>query len=238
MEVLPMAEATHGRLAGIWRDWRGFLVFVAIMLVVRSAVADWNNVPSGSMMPAILIGDRILVDKLAYDLRVPFTLHRVARWRDPARGDIVTFVSPEDGRLFVKRVIGMPGETVMLDGNRLTVDGEPAAYAALDEADITALGLSQVTGFVFLREMVDGTEHVVMLDQRATYHGHHSFGPVEVPLGHYLMLGDNRDHSGDSRNIGFVSRDRILGRAHGVAFSLDHDNYFIPRGGRFFEDLE
>jgi signal peptidase I len=238
MAKAPMAEAAHGRLGGVWRDWRGFLLFVAIMLVVRSAVADWNNVPSGSMMPAILIGDRILVDKLAYDLRVPFTLRRVARWRDPERGDIVTFVSPEDGRLFVKRVIGMPGEIVTLERNRLIVDGLPAAYSALDDADIAALGMSQVAGFVFLREMVEGTEHVVMLDHSATYHAHHSFGPVEVPPDHYLMLGDNRDHSGDSRNIGFVSRDRILGRAHGVAFSLDHGNYFMPRGGRFFEDLQ
>jgi signal peptidase I len=232
-----MSDAAQPPRTGPLRDWRGFLVFIVVMLLVRSAVADWNNVPSGSMMPAILVGDRILVDKLAYDLRVPFTLRRVARWRDPERGDIVTFRSPEDERLFVKRIIGMPGETVTLVRNQLLIDGEPARYAELDDAEIATLGLQKTRNFVFLRESYAHTEHVIMIDGSLVHHGHHSFGPVEIPPGHYLMLGDNRDHSGDSRNIGFISRDRILGRAHGVAFSLNYENYYMPRGDRFFEDL-
>ena len=90
------------RAAKLWRDWRGLVFFVAIMLVFRSAVADWNQVPSGSMKPGILDGDRIVVDKLAWGLRLPFTDTRLARWSAPARGDVVTFENPLDGRLFVK----------------------------------------------------------------------------------------------------------------------------------------
>ena len=82
------------RLATLWREWRGFALFVAVMLVFRSAIADWNQVPSGSMQPTILPGDRIVVDKLAYDLRVPFTLTRISQWSAPERGDVITFPSP------------------------------------------------------------------------------------------------------------------------------------------------
>ena len=115
----------------IWRDWRGLLLFVAIMLVFRSAVADWNQVPSGSMKPGILDGDRIVVDKLAWDLRVPFTDLRIAQWSNPARGDVVTFVNPLDGRLFVKRVVAVPGDVVELRMKQLIVNGERARYTRL-----------------------------------------------------------------------------------------------------------
>ena len=101
----------------LWRDWRGFVVFIFVMVIFRSAVADWNQVPSGSMLPSILIGDRVVVDKLAYDLRVPLTLTRVARWDNPQRSDIVTFQSPKDGLLLIKRVIGIPGDIVSLQDN-------------------------------------------------------------------------------------------------------------------------
>ncbi|MFV2089891.1 MAG: signal peptidase I, partial [Pseudomonadales bacterium] len=107
----------NNRLYTIWRDWQGFILFIAVMLIFRSAIADWNQVPSGSMVPTILVGDRIVVDKLAYDLRIPFTLQRIFRWGEPQRGDIVTFPSPEDERLLVKRVIGIPGDEITLVDN-------------------------------------------------------------------------------------------------------------------------
>ena len=124
-----MTERTMSdRLHGIWRDWRGFLLFIAVMLVFRSAIADWNQVPSGSMQPTILIGDRIVVDKLAYDLRIPFTLRRLARWHEPERGDVVTFPSPKNEQLLVKRIVGIPGDVVSLSDNVLTINGEQASY--------------------------------------------------------------------------------------------------------------
>ena len=225
------------RLPRLWKEWRGFLLFVAVMMVFRSAIADWNQVPSGSMKPSILVGDRIVVDKLAYDLRVPFTLLRIARWSDPARGDVVTFPSPKDERLFVKRVIGLPGDEVELRDNHLIVNGEQATYRPLTPSEIEALPIEHKSRYRFLHEDILGTSHVVMLNAPGRASGYQSFPQVKVPAGHYLMLGDNRDDSGDFRVIGWVDRDRILGRAHAIAFSLDYEHFYAPRFDRFFESL-
>lgn len=210
------------------REWRGFILFVLVMLVFRSAVADWNQVPSGSMLPAILVGDRIVVDKLAYDLRIPFTQRRIARWADPARGDVVTFTSPEDERLLVKRVIGLPGDLVGMVDNRLTINGEPLDYRPLQRRG----------SFLRFEERLPDSVRSVVVQAAVSGSRADSFAPVQVPSGHYLMLGDNRDHSRDSRAFGFVARERILGRATAVAFSLDYENHYAPRTDRFLADLD
>ena len=231
--TLPMRD----KLRKIWRDWRGFLMFVAVMLVFRSAIADWNQVPSGSMQPTILAGDRIVVDKLAYDLRVPFTLTRVSHWSAPARGDVVTFPSPVDDRLFVKRVIGVPRDVVELRRNRLTVNGIAATYEALTKGEVATLPIDVPPSYDVFRETLLGSSRVVMVRRSPPTPAYSSFGPVTVPEGGYLVLGDNRDNSGDFRRIGIVSRERVLGRAHAIAFSLNYDNYYLPRLRRFFTDL-
>ena len=225
------------RLAKIWREWRGFALFVAVMLVFRSAIADWNQVPSGSMQPTILPGDRIVVDKLAYDLRVPFTLTRISQWSAPERGDVITFPSPLDERLFVKRVVGMPGDTVELRRNRLSINGVPATYEPLTEAEMRTLPLQPSSSYKLFRETVLESSRIIMVRKSSIDPGYSSFGPVVVPDDHYLVLGDNRDNSGDFRRIGPVARDRVLGRAHAIAFSLNYDNYYAPRIDRFFTDL-
>jgi len=207
------------------------------MLLFRSAIADWNHVPSGSMKPTILVGDRIVVDKLAYDLRLPFTLHRLARWNEPARGDVVTFESPQDGRLLVKRVVGLPGDVVEMRNNRLTVNGNPAGYEALTPQEASAYQLPNPRGYQFYRERVDRQSWVVMFRRQKLNDARQSFNAVTVPEGQYLVLGDNRDDSADFRVIGWVERERVLGRAHTVAFSLNYDNYYAPRLNRFFEPL-
>ncbi len=227
----------HSRLRTFWLDWRGFFAFIAIMLVFRSAIADWNQVPSGSMKPSILIGDRILVDKLAYDLRVPFTLTRITAWSDPKRGDVVTFPNPVDERLFVKRVIGLPGDIVELRRNELIVNGVPATYSPLSSEEIAEIEIPNKSQYRFLHESWGDMNHVMMLIPSRHMSRYQSFGPIKVPQGNYLMLGDNRDNSGDFRKIGWVERERILGRAHAIAFSLDYDHYYSPRGDRFFKDL-
>lgn len=238
-------------LRNFWHEWRGFLLFVALMLVIRSAVADWNQVPSGSMKPNILEGDRIVVNKLAYDLRVPFTLIRLDHWADPQRGDVVTFDSPQDERLFVKRVIGTPGDVVELRANHLIVNGEAATYQPLRADEIVKLPTPHAECYQFFHESIAGQSHVIMLEPndapsfaRLPSHcvvrqnvGYDTFGPVTVPPGNYLMLGDNRDDSGDFRMIGMVERRRVLGRAHAIAFSLDYEHYYLPRLDRFFVDL-
>src|SRR3954470_13614686 len=103
-------------------------VFLAMLLVIsslRSAVADWNDVPTGSMKPTIQEGDRVVVNKLAYDLKIPFTMIEVVKWGDPERGDMVAPCSPADGVRLVKRVIGLPGDEVALVDNHLFINGKP-----------------------------------------------------------------------------------------------------------------
>src|SRR6186713_1674686 len=113
----------------LWKEYRGAFVFLLLMLCFRSAWADWVTVPTGSMNPTILEGDRVLVDKHAFGLRVPFTLVHLTFGEDPVRGDIVVFDSPKTGTSLVKRVIGVPGDVVRLDGEELYVNGQPAAYS-------------------------------------------------------------------------------------------------------------
>ncbi len=225
------------RMRTIWRDWRGFVLFIAIMLVFRSAIADWNQVPTGSMLPTILVGDRIVVDKLAYDLRIPFTLTRLARWHEPERGDVVTFPSPENEQLLVKRIVGIPGDVVAMENNVLTINGERAVYTPVEDAELPPTTVREPFRYRFFHESILGDDRMIMLHEARYASNKSSFGPVTVPAGSYLMLGDNRDNSQDSRYIGFVTRDRILGRAESIAFSLDYDNYYQPRTDRFFASL-
>lgn len=187
------------RLLKFWRDWRGLLVFFAVMILFRSAVADWNQVPSGSMKPGILDGDRIVVDKLAWDLRLPFTTVRVAGWSHPARGDVVTFDNPVDGRLFIKRVVAVPGDRVEWNRNRLTVNGEAANYVPLEAGEIGALPVEDTSRHRFYRESLHGTTRVVMLDGRPG-----AQDPREVTLSR--LLGPPTRHC-----------ERYVGRAAGVA---------------------
>ena len=190
------------------------------------------------MIPSILEGDRIVVDKLAYDLRVPFTLVRVARWADPKRSDVVTFESPEDGRLLVKRVVGVPGDIVQLLNTRLIVNGEEAAYMPIPASRLPAPASHLPASLQVADENVLGESRMVMRHVRPHPQVVTNFGPIEVPQDQYLMLGDNRDNSQDFRIIGFVNRDLILGKANAIAFSLDYENFYTPRGDRFFRELE
>lgn len=212
--------------AKLWRENRGLLLFAVLMIVLRSAVADWNSVPTGSMQPAIVEGDRIFVNKAAYDLRVPLTHLSVFKLGDPQRGDIVVFDSRAAGLRLVKRVIGLPGETVEMRDNRLTIDGVDAGYSRIEHDG----------GAVFATESVRGaTQRVRWAPARGA--GLASFGPVRVPAGHYLVLGDNRDDSADSRVHGFVPRAEIVGRSRTVVLSLDYDRRYRPRADRFFLGL-
>ena len=226
------------RLWNIWRDWRAFVIFILLMLLFRSAIADWNHVPSGSMKPGILEGDRLVVDKIAYDVRWPFTLTRISRWGHPNRGDIVTFPSPESEDLLIKRVIGIPGDRIELRENQLIVNGVEATYTMLDDSELQRYPVAMRTYYNILYEDLLGDRRIIMVAKRRSRdHAPSTFREIEVPPGSYFMMGDNRDRSSDSRKIGFIVRDRVIGRAHTVAFSLDINNYFVPRFRRFFTEL-
>jgi signal peptidase I len=233
-----MATTTKpiSKSAKFWREWRGSFAFLFLMLVFRSAWADWMHVPSGSMNPTIVEGDRILVDKHVYGLRLPWTLIRLTDGREPRRGEIVVFDSPTDGISLVKRLIGEPGDVVALDEEGLVVNGERAHYAPGDVAHLAPMLDSTKTAEPRnYRESGVVAEHDV-LDM--PYLASREFGPVRVPEGMYLMLGDNRDNSSDSRFIGFVPRRNIVGRASSVPVSFNPENFYLPRRNRWFVPLE
>ena len=225
------------RLASLLPENRSVLIFFGLMLVFRSAVADWMYVPSGSMNPTIVEGDRVLVDKAAYGWRIPFTTVRLTRGDDPQRGDIVIFASPEDDETLIKRVVGLPGDTIEMRNERLLINGRELAYApSAAVADPELPSATRAQEHVYARENLADREHAIMLLPRRTVA--RSFGPIVVPDGQYLMLGDSRDNSKDSRYIGYVPRDRIVGRAFRVAYSLDAERWYRPRGDRLFRPLD
>ena len=225
-------------LARRWwhQNIRPLLILALVMFSARSSLADWNVVPSGSMQPTILVGDRVLVNKLAYDLKVPFTTWHIAKWSNPQRGDIVVFFSPKDGTRLIKRVIGLPGDTVELRNDRLLINGQPMDYTALEPQIPGQLSGPERARGIFATEQLPLHAHAVMAINGIP--AMRSFGPVHVPDGHYFMMGDNRDNSFDSRYFGTVDRSQIVGRATSVVLSLDKSNYWLPRWSRTGQSLD
>lgn len=211
-----------------WQDNKVFLVFVVLMLVFRSALADWNEVPTGSMKPTILEGDRILVNKMAYDIRLPFSHISLLKISDPQRGDIIVFDSAVSGKRLVKRVVGLPGDIVALQNNVLYLNGERLEYERVSST-------YAVTAATDSLENLAGVEHFVRRESGGSSMS--NFQPVKVPQGQYLVLGDNRDNSADSRVIGMVPRNEIVGRSKTVVLSFNYENFYIPRSERFFHTL-
>lgn len=218
-----------------WTEWlRSVLLIVLLITSFRSAVADWNDVPTGSMKPTIFEGDRIVVNKLAYDLKIPFTLRRLLAWDNPKRGDIVVLYSPVDGKRLVKRVVGVPGDTLAMVNDRLIVNEEVVSYAPPAE-DLIAGRTAGMEGRLIASEILSGTAHAVMITR-----GRHcmpSFSPVVIPQSTYFVMGDNRNESYDSRFFGTVPRNKIVGRATIVAASVDPERHFRPRWDRFLHPL-
>src|SRR5258706_14526689 len=152
------------RVANLLRTNKSLLVFFVLMAVFRSAVADWMYVPSGSMNPTIVEGDRILVDKAAYGLRIPFTTVRLTQGNDPQRGDIAIFPSPEDGTTLVKRIIGLPGDTIEMRDDALLVNGVATDYdATFDVADKDLPGSTKHENHRYLTEKLAGHSHSIMV---------------------------------------------------------------------------
>jgi len=178
----------------LFRENRGLLLFLSGMFVFRSAVADWNHIPSGSMEPTLQVGDRVLVDHRAYSWRLPFTRVHLAERATPKAGEIITFASPVDGERLIKRVVAVAGDSIAARRGVLYVNREAAGLA-----------------------------------------GRIEFGPIDIPAGQVFVMGDNRDHSFDSRSWGPLPVERIYGRAVKVVASLDG---VTPRGDRFWVDLQ
>tara|TARA_B100000767_G_C19656063_1_gene488941 strand:+ start:232 stop:906 length:675 start_codon:yes stop_codon:yes gene_type:complete len=204
-----------------FKENQSFIVFILLMLVFRSAIADWNDVPTGSMQPTIVEGDRIFINKIAYDLRLPFSLHSLIKIGDPKANDIIVFESKAAKKRLVKRVIGVPGDTVSMVNNKLLINGQALSYQVLNQTMHQTIS----------REEFKHSSHQIRLNNMHSNLA--NFSLVTVPDNHYLVLGDNRDNSADSRVIGFVPRSEIIGRSTKVVVSFDYTNYFLPRAERF-----
>ncbi|WP_343630376.1 signal peptidase I [Roseateles sp.] len=213
---------------------RNFLLLMAGFLFFRTAIADWNPVPSGSMRPTILEGDVVFVERVAYDWKVPLTEISLRRVDDPHRGDVVTFSSPRDGTRLIKRVVAIPGDTVELRGDRLIINGEPARYAPVEEVTEPVAPGVALRGVREIEEW-GGQRRVVQFLPEVN--ARRDFGPLQVPADAYFMMGDNRDNSEDSRFIGLVQRRQIIGQAHRVLVSADITGHWAPRWDRFAAPL-
>ncbi len=209
---------------------RSFFPIFLIVLVLRSFVAEPFRIPSGSMMPTLLIGDFILVNKFGYGIRLPVIDTKIVELGAPKRGDVVVFRSPENPATpFIKRVVGLPGDQIAYYNKTLYVNGEAADQ--VDLGSYSASGSSaSMTGASLRTEDLNGHVHKILIQPRSPT----VEGKMVVPEGHYFVLGDNRDNSRDSRFWGTVPDELLIGRAfliwmswdwgHGIAWSRIGDS--------------
>jgi len=179
-------------------------IVVAILLAmfIRTFVVQAFKIPSGSMKETLQIGDHILVNKFIYGVKIPFVGATLVPIKDPRRGDIIVFKFPEDpDKDFIKRVVGVAGDTIQVQDKHLMVNGQPAEYA----------------------QAVFKDPHVIPTGVQPR----DNFGPFTVPEGQVFVMGDNRDHSYDSRFWGPVSLDAVRGKAFIIYWSWDNDNYDV-----------
>ena len=208
-----------------WLDWTaGLFPVILIVFLLRSFLFEPFKIPSGSMIPTLLVGDLILVNKFDYGIRLPVINHKIIANKDPARGDVVVFRYPPDPRLdYIKRVVGLPGDEVAYLNKVLTVNGQRIDTAPLpDFYDEDSRRYAQQ-----FSEKLAGVEHRILIDKDrpAFIPGVQNFPngdacrysgegvTCKVPAGHYFMMGDNRDNSVDSRYWGFVPDRNLVGRA-------------------------
>jgi len=198
---------------------RSLFPVLLIVLLFRSFLFEPFKIPSGSMIPTLLIGDFILVNKYAYGLRLPVLNTKFLSVGEPRRGDVVVFRYPVDpGVNFIKRMVGLPGDTITYRLKQLYVNGAP--IDAVDEGAYDAADVKCSTprpDAERMQENLGGVKHDILLHQASPGRD----GQWVVPEGHYFVMGDNRDRSNDSREWGFVPEENLMGRAVGIWMNFD-----------------
>jgi signal peptidase I len=192
-----------GKKKGAFREYtEAAAIAILLALFIRTFVVQAFKIPSGSMEPTLLVGDHILVNKFIYGIKIPFTNDTIIPISKPKRGDVTVFIYPVDkSKDFIKRVIGLPGDTIEIIGNKIHINGEEYK----DE-----------NGF-YSREG----------NGSGRYIGKANFGPITVPEGHLFVMGDNRNHSYDSRFWGFVPIHSVKGKAFIIYWSWPHWERFL-----------
>jgi signal peptidase I len=196
---------------------RAFFPVILIVFVLRSFVVEPFRIPSGSMLPSLQVGDFILVNKFAYGLRLPVVNLKILDLGAPERGDVAVFRYPRDESVnYIKRIIGLPGDHIVYEDKKLYINGEP-----MEQSGATSYTVQQNGTVLYeaarLTERLDGVEHAILLSPQPD----HSAREYTVPEGHYFVMGDNRDHSNDSRYWGVVPEENLVGEAFLIWFSWD-----------------
>ena len=209
-----------------------------LVLVFRGFIFEPFRVPSNSMMPTLLTGDFILVNKFDYGLRLPLLNSKIIDFSKPERGDVIVFRYPNyehtagySGVDFIKRVVALPGDTISYEKDQLTINGETVVYRKIGAYQGVDSGKA-MSGYRQVRELIDHADHDILLHPL----GHsRELSKTTVPEGHYFVMGDNRSHSSDSRFWGYVPEDYILGRAIGIWMHWDwnHNTMQLSRIGGF-----
>jgi signal peptidase I len=197
---------------------RAFFPVILIVFALRSFVVEPFRIPSGSMLPSLVVGDFILVNKFGYGIRLPVINAKIIKVGEPQRGDVAVFRYPRDPSVnYIKRIIGLPGDHIVYDNKKLYINGKmmpqgPATSYAVKLDGRLEYETARVT------ENLDGVKHSILLSPRPDT----SVSEFDVPPGHYFVMGDNRDHSNDSRYWGFVPEANLVGKAFFIWFSWDH----------------
>jgi signal peptidase I len=199
---------------------RSLFPVLLIVLLFRSFLFEPFKIPSGSMIPTLLIGDFIVVNKFTYGLRLPVLNTRIVPLGEPQRGDVVVFRYPVDEKVnFIKRLVGLPGDTISYRDKQLYVNGELVSAELQGPYSSTDVKCATPSSdAVQFRESLGGVEHDILLHS----HTRGRDGQLVVPEGHYFVMGDNRDRSNDSREWGFVPEENMMGRAVGIWLNFDY----------------
>lgn len=217
-----------GRKAPIIVEYaRSFFPVILIVLLLRSFLVEPFRIPSGSMMPTLLVGDFILVNKFTYGLRWPVLNRKFVQIGDPERGDVAVFRFPREPAVdYIKRIVGVPGDELQYRDKTLYVNGEPASQTPAGAYQGVGSGTNMTNTDLRLEDLT-GRKHRILVDPKAPDYKCNLFsalalgGRVRVPEGSYFVMGDNRDHSNDSRCWGFVPEENLIGKAVVIWMSWD-----------------
>jgi len=231
--VFKESHFSQVRVNKSWENLKDLFWIILVVFFIRWIFIEPFRIPSGSMIPTLLVGDQLMVNKLIYGAQIPLTTKKLFNLKKPRRGDVIVFKFPPHPREdYVKRVAGVAGDELMVRDGVLLVNGQevPRDYV---EPYIGPTDGGFCESYDLYIEKLDHTGHQMLLCHRS--HQGDNFGPVKVPEGMVFGMGDNRDNSADSRYWGFIPLNNIKGKAMFIHLPLDPSRHYLPRWNRFFK---